>query len=198
MQERLRAARRVADANMCTDLACAFEKNEALQSGFSRSAVAARGRLEEAIERLKQRSGPVRPDDGPFPGCPARLPRAMKETGRSATSRPREPSPLYPRGAEGSQGHVNSGPLALSATPSRPAREARITEPFRAPRQIQTPAAAAAVTRTSVRAPPQPRKGPGQPQPASHLIRDATPRLRWPAGREPGRGHPAAARLDHF
>ena len=157
-----------------------------------------RRRPSEAMERLKQRSGPARPEDGPFPGCPARLPRAMKETGRSSASRPREPSAPGPRGAEGSQGHVNSGPLALSATPQSPARGARITAPFRAPSLIQTPAAAAAVTRTSVRAPPQPRKGPGQPQPASHLIRDATPRLRWPAGREPGRGHPAAARLDHF
>ena len=32
----------------------------------------------------------------------------MKETGRSARSRPREPSAPGPRGAEGSQGHVNS------------------------------------------------------------------------------------------
>ena len=126
-------------------------KNAAHRSGFSRDSSSRRGRLEEAMERLKQRSGPAPADDGPTSSLSLRLPRAMKETGRSPTSRPREPSAPGPRGAEGSQGHVNSGPLALSATPQSPARGARITAPFRAPSLIQTPAAAAAVTRASVR-----------------------------------------------
>ena len=173
-------------------------KNAAHRSGFSRESPSRHRRPSEAMERLKQRSGPAPADDGPTSSLSLRLPRAMKETGRPSASRPREPSTPRPGGAEGSQGHVNSGPLALSATPQSPARGARITAPFRAPSLIQTPAAAAAVTRASVRAPPQPRKGPGQPQPASHLIRDATPRLRRAPRREPGRGHPAAARLDHF
>ena len=97
-------------------------KNAAHRSGFSRDSSSRRGRLEEAMERLKQRSGPAPPEDGPFPGCPARLPRAMKETGRSAASRPREPSRGPGRGAKGPQGHVNSGPTLASATPKRPAR----------------------------------------------------------------------------
>ena len=85
----------------------AFENAERF-AGFLADSSSRRGRLEEAMERLKQRSGPAPTDLGPFPGCPARLPRAMKETGRSSTSRPREPSAPGPRGAEGSQGHVNS------------------------------------------------------------------------------------------
>ena len=82
-------------------------KNAAHRSGFSRDSSSRRGRLEEAMERLKQRSGPAPPEDGPFPGCPARLPRAMKETGRSAASRPREPT-AAPRRGEGSAGRPPS------------------------------------------------------------------------------------------
>ena len=84
-------------------------KNAERLAGFLADSSSRRGRLEEAMDRLRQRSGPAPPDDCPFPGCPARLPRAMKETGRSSASRPREPSAPGPRGAKGPQGHVNSG-----------------------------------------------------------------------------------------
>ena len=164
----------------------AFEKRGAL-GGFSR------GLVQPSRATRRGRGAPQTPQQPrstrPWPGsgCPARLPRALATRGCSARSRPREPSRGPGRGAKGPQGHVNSGPILASQRHS-PAREARITALSHETSRVATPAAAAAVTRASVRAPPQPRKGPGQPQPASHLIRDATPRLRRAPRREPGRG----------
>jgi len=126
-------------------------KNAALQSGFSRSALGARGRLIRG-------HGPPQAAQRP---CSAR---------RWPDSRlPSQAAPSHER--NGTLGQEPSA-RALGARPARRQRsararqlwtstslcnakqgqrEARITAPFRATRQIQTPAAAAAVTRASVR-----------------------------------------------
>ena len=174
-------------------------KNAALQSGFSRSAVAARGRLirGHGAPQAAQRSRSTR--RWPVSRLPSQAAPSHERNGtlvREPWTRALGARPARRRGL--ARARQLRTPTSLCNAKLASEREARITAPFRATRQIQTPAAAAAVTRTSVRAPPQPRKGPGQPQPASHLIRDATPRLRRAPRREPGRGHPAAARLDHF
>ena len=88
-------------------------KNAERLAGFLADSSSRRRRPNEAMKRLKQRSGPAPPEDGPIPGCPARLPRAMKETGRSSASRPREPSRGPGRGAKSSQGQFNSGSTSL-------------------------------------------------------------------------------------
>ena len=138
------------DAPVCTSFkhktrSKSIELNH--DTGFIGRSRSRRRRPSEAMERLNQRSGPAPPEDGPFPGCPARLPRAMKKRDARpgpVRASPRRPARAVPKVRKGtSTRHL----LVCNATQ----REARFTAPFRATNLIQTPAAAAAVTRASVR-----------------------------------------------
>ena len=123
-------------------------KNAAHRSGFSRESPSRHRRPSEAMERLKQRSGPAPADDGPTSSLSLRLPRAMKETGRSSASRPREPSAPGPRGAKGPQGHVNSGPTSrCNAKRERPSdKPSKDAQSARRPGRLPSAAAADAVS----------------------------------------------------
>ena len=173
-------------------------KNAALQSGFSRSAVAARGRLIRGHGAPRAAQRPLSTRRWPVSRLPSQAAPSHERNGtlvREPWTRALGARPARRRGLARARQLSDTSPLCNA---TGPARGARITAPFRAPSLIQTPAAAAAVTRASVRSAHRVTRNQGQPQRASHLIRDATPRLRRAPRREPGRGHPAAARLDHF